>query len=104
MPDLDAARKLLENRRAELLGKLHEIEDALDDPTPKDWEDAAQERQGDEVLEALGVHDLAEVRQIDAALGRIEEGSYGVCMKCGEEISEARLEALPATPFCKNCA
>ncbi len=104
MPDLDAARKLLENRRAELLGELHEIEDALDDPTPKDWEDAAQERQGDEVLEALGVHDLAEVRQIDAALGRIEEGSYGVCMKCGEEISEARLEALPATPFCKNCA
>lgn len=104
MPDLDAARKLLENRRAELFGELHEIEDALDDPTPKDWEDAAQERQSDEVLEALGVHDLAEVRQIDAALGRIEEGSYGLCMKCGEEISEARLEALPATPFCKNCA
>lgn len=104
MPDLDAARKLLENRRAELLGDLHEIEDALDDPTPKDWEDAAQERQGDEVLEALGVHDLAEVRQIDAALTRIEEGNYGFCMRCGEEISEARLEALPATPFCKNCA
>ena len=104
MPDFDAARKLLERRRAELLGDLHEIEDALDDPVPKDWEDAAVERQSDEVLEALGAQDLAEIRQIDAALRRIEDGTYGICVKCGEEISQARLEALPATPFCKVCA
>jgi len=104
MPDLDAARKLLERRRAELLGDLNEIEDALDDPVPKDWEDAAVERQSDEVLEALGAQDLAEIRQIDAALRRIDDGTYGICVKCGEEISQARLEALPATPFCKVCA
>ncbi|MDJ1006848.1 MAG: TraR/DksA C4-type zinc finger protein [Paracoccaceae bacterium] len=104
MPDLAAAKTLLKNRRAELLGELHTIEDALDDPVPKDWEDAAVERQGDEVLHALGDHDKAEIRQIDAALGRIEEGSYGQCTKCGNDISPERLAALPATPFCKSCA
>ncbi len=41
------------------------------------WEDSASERQGDEVLEALGSYDVAEMRQIDAALARIEDGSYG---------------------------
>ena len=104
MPDLDVARKTLKTRRAELLGELHEIEDALDDPVPKDWEDAAVERQGDEVLHALGDHDKVEIRQIDAALKRIEDGTYGQCMKCGNDISEERLAALPATPFCKSCA
>lgn len=104
MPDLAVAKTTLKTRRAELLGELHEIEDALDDPVPKDWEDAAVERQGDEVLEALGVHDLEELRGIDAALARIEEGTYGECMKCGNDISDERLAALPATPFCKSCA
>jgi RNA polymerase-binding transcription factor DksA len=104
MPDLAVARKILKTRRAELLGELHEIEDALDDPVSKDWEDAAVERQSDEVLEALGAHDLEELRGIDAALARIEDGTYGECMKCGGDISEERLKALPATPFCKTCA
>lgn len=96
--------KQLKARRAELTNELHDIEDRLDDEPPKDWEDRASERQSDEVLEALGAHDLAELRQIDAALARIEDGTYGDCVKCGDPISEKRLEALPATPFCKNCA
>ncbi len=94
----------LRARRAELLGDLAEIEDALDDEPPKDWEDRASERQGDEVLEAMGHHDLAELRRIDAALARVEAGTYGICVTCGGEISEARLAVLPATPFCKACA
>ena len=99
-----AAKKILLARRAELLGELSQIEDALDDPAPKDWEDQATERQGDEVLEALGAQDLAELRRIDAALDRIAAGTYGVGAKCGDEISTERLEVLPDTPFCKNCA
>ncbi len=42
----DAAKDILLARRAELLGNLERIEDQLDDPMPKDWEDAASERQG----------------------------------------------------------
>ena len=102
--DLNHQKQTLLRRRAELLGDLAEIEDQLDDAPPQDWEDRATERQGDEVLEALGQHDLDEVRRIDAALGRIADGSYGICVKCGAAISDARLASLPDTPFCKSCA
>lgn len=94
----------LEARRAELVAEMREIEDKLDDAPPKDWEDRASERQGDEVLESLGAHDDADLRQIDAALVRLAEDDYGFCVACGAVISTERLNALPATPFCKNCA
>ena len=91
-------------RRADLLGDRTEIEDKLDDEPPKDWEDRASERQGDEVLEALGQHDLDELARIDAALKRIDDGTYGACVRCGTDISPERLAVLPATPLCKTCA
>ena len=100
----EAARKILLARRAELIGNITRIEDQLDDPRPQDWDDAASERQGDEVLSALGLSDQAELRRIDAALARIEAGEYGDCVKCGNRIAPKRLELLPDTPFCANCA
>ena len=104
MQEITDPKTWLKRRRAELVGELKEIEDQLDDEPPKDWEDRASERQGDEVLQSLGSHDAAELRQIDAALARIAEGTYGECAKCSGDISAVRLQALPATPFCKNCA
>ena len=44
------------------------------------------------------------IAKINAALQRIEDGSYGFCVTCGNEISQERLDVLPATPFCRNCA
>ena len=41
--------------------------------------------------------------QIETALQRIDDGSFGLCASCGEQISEARLEVLPYTPFCMEC-
>lgn len=38
------------------------------------------------------------------ALARFDDGTYGECLECGDEISVARLEALPYTPYCINCA
>lgn len=104
MKDWSEQENWLKTRRSELYGEIRGIEDQLDDEPPKDWEDRASERQGDEVLESLGAHDAAELRQIDAALKRLAEGSYGICVKCGNDISGERLEALPATPLCKTCA
>jgi RNA polymerase-binding protein DksA len=104
MTDLTKQETWLKTRRAELIAEIQGIEDQLDDEPPKDWEDRASERQGDEVLEAMGAHDSAELRQIDAALARVEAGEYGFCVKCGADISAERLAALPATPFCVNCA
>jgi len=41
--------------------------------------------------------------QIEAALRRLEEGTYGDCVECGVEIAEARLRALPFAVRCKDC-
>ncbi|MEM7643009.1 MAG: TraR/DksA family transcriptional regulator [Pseudomonadota bacterium] len=103
MTGSDAKTTLLA-RRKELTGELDRIEDQLDQPAPKDWEDAASERQGDEVLEAMGTHDQAEIRAIDAALQRIEDGTYGVCVRCGADILSERLEAVPTAALCRHCA
>ncbi len=96
-------RQLLEMRRA-ILRKLYEIEDQLDDPLPKDDEEAAIELEDDEVLEKLGELELKEQRAIEAALKRIEEGEYGYCVVCGREIPEERLDLIPYTPFCAEHA
>lgn len=102
--DFAARKQALEARRVALAGHLLEVEHALDAPMPKDWEDRSSERQGDEVLETLGLNELEEVRQIDAALARLVEGSYGYCQICGGEIAAKRLDLVPATPFCSGCA
>ncbi|WP_203294018.1 TraR/DksA family transcriptional regulator [Maricaulis parjimensis] len=45
-----------------------------------------------------------ELRRIDVALQRLDEGEYGWCVECGEAISEKRLEIDPAAPRCSACA
>jgi len=102
--DSDAQKQRLLSRRAELAGHLSDVEHALDETPSKDWEDRSSERQGDEVLEALGHTELTELRRIDAALDRIRAGTYGTCQACGDPISDARLDLLADTPFCKTCA
>jgi RNA polymerase-binding transcription factor DksA len=42
----------------------------------------------------------AELDEVERALGKLDEGTYGRCEVCGEEIASARLEAMPATRFC----
>lgn len=97
-------RKMLEARLAELGERLETIETELDSHHDPDWEELAVQREGDEVLEATGRAGLVEIPLIRAALRRISEGSYGDCVRCGAEIAEARLDALPWTPFCRDCA
>lgn len=100
-----ASRKAaLEKRLVELGVRLEAIEEELDSHQNRDWEELATEREGDEVLEATGNAGLAEITQIRAALGRIADGTYGTCARCGEPIAEARLDLLPWTPHCRSCA
>jgi len=100
----DARRQQLEDRLKELEARLHRIEDSLDTPHAEDFGDMATEREEDEVLEDLGVAGQQEIRMIRAALERIEDGTYGVCVNCGEEIAEERLDVVPHAPRCRNCA
>ncbi|AEI92313.1 MULTISPECIES: TraR/DksA C4-type zinc finger protein [Roseobacter] len=102
--DVQVHKQTLLSRRASLVGDLSDIEQALDAPMPQDWEDRATERQGDEVLEAMGQVEMAELRRIDAALSRIDDGTYGTCLSCGDQISDARLMAVPDAALCRNCA
>lgn len=104
MPDLVTRRAQLEDRLAFLTARLRDLDAELDSHQSKDWEELATEREGDEVLERLGQSGQAEMAQIKAALGRIEAGEYGLCVRCGTGISEDRLDLLPYTPFCRECA
>ncbi|MCU0801545.1 MAG: TraR/DksA C4-type zinc finger protein [Rhodobacteraceae bacterium] len=99
-----ALRAALLDRQADLNSRLAAIETALDAPAPADWEDMATAREDDEVLQASGLSGQHELRQIAAAIDRIDRGEYGACMKCGRPIAAARLAALPYTPHCRNCA
>ncbi|MGB5871069.1 MAG: TraR/DksA C4-type zinc finger protein [Albidovulum sp.] len=96
--------KELTERQAFLLDRLQVIGSEFDTHQAKDFEEMATEREGDEVLEDLGMAAQHELRMIEAALMRLKAGDYGACAKCGEEISEERLDLLPATPFCAPCA
>lgn len=104
MPNIEERRAQLKARLAELEERLVEIEDHLDDTPDPDWEENAVEHGGDEVLESLGRSGLIERRAIEAALDRIDDGTYGTCVKCGEEIVGERLDLLPHTPLCAECA
>lgn len=104
MTDLAQRKAQLETRLADLKARLKEIDAELDSHVTQDWEDLATEREGDEVLEDLGQAGELEIRQIEAALGRMAAGEYGFCTKCGADIGEERLNLLPHTPFCRHCA
>ena len=52
---------------------------------------------------ALDAHDTAEIEAVNAALKRIDEGSYGECVDCGAHIAEARLRAAPEAARCIQC-
>lgn len=104
MKNLEHWRKRLTDRLAELEARLGEIEHDLDETPPKDFEERASEREGDEVLEELGATGLSEIRMIRAALDRIDQGEFGYCVECGEPIAEERLEIVPHAARCARCA
>ncbi|OYX45402.1 MAG: dimethylmenaquinone methyltransferase [Rhodobacterales bacterium 32-67-9] len=104
MKSVAERKAALVERQADLIARIAGIGAELDSHDAKDWEEMATEREGDEVLEDLGQSAQVELRMIEAALVRIDEGEYGFCVKCGAEIAEERLDLLPATPFCRSCA
>lgn len=102
--DIAHLKDLLTARKAYLEQDLDRIEHRLDETPNPDFEEAATEREGDEVLERLGTAELTELKQVNAALGRIAAGTYGVCANCGADIAPARLEIVPYTQKCRKCA
>ena len=104
MKDASKFENRLRSRLRDLKARLSGVEAELDQPADADSEERAVEREGDEVLESLGNAWLLEIKMIQAALGRIEDGTFGECVACGGPISIERLNAVPHAARCKNCA
>lgn len=97
-------QKLLELRK-QLTQRMKRIDrDIRHEDLSADWNEQATERENDEVLESLGNAAERELANINAALKRIEDGSYFYCEDCGDDIPPARLELLPFSTLCVSCA
>lgn len=105
--DLDEIKAVLERRREELVERRERIARHTrhrDEPLPPDFAEQAVELENGETLVALDREVNAEIREIDQALRRLEDGTYGDCAECGEPIGEQRLKALPFARLCIDCA
>jgi len=100
----ESLKSQLEERLADMLARLNNIKKDVTKAHSGDSAEQAQERENDEVVEAIGNETRQNIRDLQSALTRIEDGSYGACEGCGEDISEGRLEAIPEATRCVNCA
>jgi DnaK suppressor protein len=69
----------------------------------QDSADQAVQSYQKELIFRQGTVGHSQLSQVRAALDRLEEGTFGECLHCGETIGEKRLEALPWTAFCISC-
>ena len=101
-------KKMLDNRRRELVaevqGRMRDVrnEGSKDRDVLDQGESSEVDIQEDIELALIQMKSET-LNKIDAALRRLNEGSYGDCFECGDEISEARLRALPFAVRCKEC-
>ena len=105
----DELKLMLQERQRELVaevqGKIRGVR-AEGAEKPHDVMDQGETSEVDiqEDIELALIQMKAEtLNKINEALARLEEGRYGLCFECGEEISEARLRALPFAVRCKDC-
>ena len=106
-----AFKKQLLAQRASLLAQLSSLRggsigrvEASVEHLGRDAElDSGQVSSTRELELALDDRETTEIRLVDAALARIEAGSYGRCTDCGVEIPQARLHAAPEAPRCISC-
>lgn len=104
MTDLTGVKSGLEARLAELESRASRIEADLAEPLSADFEEQATEREDDDALEGQDALLGREIVAVKAALARLDDGSYGECTRCGEEVGEKRLEAYPEAALCISCA
>ncbi|MBQ0746755.1 MAG: TraR/DksA family transcriptional regulator [Marinobacter sp.] len=97
----------LETLRADLASRLESFEahqQRKDGALDKDSEERAQQTQNDEVVDSLEEETRLELAQIKVALERIDQGVGDECEVCGEAIDPRRLQVLPYTSVCVDCA
>jgi DnaK suppressor protein len=97
--------KLNEHRNA-LLGMVERTEDygrEADRDVSQDPADKASNSYTKELLFSQSTSERNTLKLIEEALARIQDGSYGECLNCSEDIQQKRLDAIPWAPYCIKC-
>ena len=99
-------RDQLQEERARLLDQLRQLGIGPGGNLDFDdgFADSGQVTAERSEVEALGGSLLDTLRETEDALRKFDDGTYGQCESCGNQIVEARLEAMPAARLCINCA
>ncbi len=97
-------RVQLQQLKAELTERIDKIKADISKGLEADFAEQATQLENQEVLDALANEATAELSQIDAALQRLDDGTYGICTECGQSIANGRLEARPYVSACITCA
>ena len=103
-----------ESVRQVLLDRRHELEERMErthrhifekeEPVSANFSEQIKQTENDQLVVALEIDAKEELAQIARALQRLQDGNYHECSNCGKTIEAERLEALPTTEFCVNCA
>ena len=104
---LSRLRALLEDERTQLLEQLQELgvaEDGTARAFDENFADSGQVTAERGEVEALSGQLRETLQDIEDALGKFADGTYGECESCHQRIPEARLEAMPAARLCISCA
>ena len=99
-------QSLLEKIRTEIVGdveKAHHNKKSNEVEQMADISDDAARSYGRKLQGDLEEQEWVKLKQVEAALKKVEDGKYGTCEQCGHKILETRLEIMPYTEFCMQC-
>ena len=102
--EIDEIRARLMRHKAELQKRVTTIHEHARDPLEQDSAEQAAQLGNVAVVSALETEAVQQIAEIGAALQRLEAGTYGVCISCGEPVGEGRLKVRPAATQCRDCA
>jgi len=100
--EMDNFRKALEQKRKDLLSMCSHREDIVIEATADDIDRLQQQVTREVAIRHLD-NSAKLLRSVQAALDRVEDEIYGVCLRCEEPIAEKRLKAIPWASYCVNC-
>jgi DnaK suppressor protein len=100
--ELNKFRNILEAKQAELAQVIRNREAITIEKSPDALDEVQHAAERELAIRNLD-RESGLLRNVRAALRRIDEGTFGVCLHCEEDISPKRLNAVPWTPFCIRC-
>jgi RNA polymerase-binding transcription factor len=95
-------RRVLEAKRNELLNAVSDRDEIRIENAAEEFDRLQQQLNREVAIRNLD-RESRLLKDVQAALGRLEEGTFGVCLHCEDEIPEKRLKALPWAAYCVAC-